>query len=126
MSRKNSELDFNIPLTSELEEHDEKQPPENSNIDIMCAKIEQAQAKNLNLFTQNLANLLNMFLNRLEEANKYKSIPVTDAQTSNHSGVKAIVNNGYSHGFLSKTIVNNVDENNLKKVHQIPLAVKDV
>ena len=58
----------------------EKQATEGNNIDIMCAKLGQQQVENLNLLTQNLANHLNVFLNRLEEANKDKSIPVTDAK----------------------------------------------
>ena len=84
MSSENSEPDINIPLTSEPEEHDLKQTPENSNIDIMFAKLRQQQIENLNLFTQNLANHLNMFLNRLEEANKDKSIPVINAESNKH------------------------------------------
>ena len=59
----------------------------------MWAKIGQQQVENLNLFTQKLANLLNKFLNRLEEANKGKSISVTDAETSKYSCSKIIANN---------------------------------
>ena len=82
MFTENSEPDLNIPLTSEPE----KQATEGNNIDIMCAKLGQQQVENLNLLTQNLANHLNVFLNRLEEANKDKSIPVTDAKpVSNHA-----------------------------------------
>ena len=72
-------------MTSEEKRHDQNQSPENNNIDIMCAKTGQQQIEDLNLFTQNLANHLNMFLSSLEEANKEKPIPVTDAETSKHS-----------------------------------------
>ena len=73
MSTQNSELDFSITLTPEQQnKHDQKQVSENNNINIMFANIAQQQADNLNVFTQDLANLFNMFLNRLGEANKNK------------------------------------------------------
>ena len=123
MSTENSEPDLNIPLTSEPE----KQSPENSNFDIMCAKFGQQQDKNLNLFTQNLANHLSIFLNRLEETNKDKSITVADAKTSNYSCSMVIANNEDIQGSLSKAIPNNAngDENNDKKANKQSLAVKD-
>lgn len=66
LSTQNSELDFSITLTSEQQnKHDQKQVSENNNINIMFANIAQQQADNLNVFTQNLANLFNTFLNRL-------------------------------------------------------------
>lgn len=66
LSTQNSELDFSITLTSEQQnKHDQKQISENNNINIMFANIAQQQADNLNVFTQNLANLFNTFLNRL-------------------------------------------------------------
>lgn len=43
MSKENLEPDFNIPLTSKPDKDDQKQAPENNNIDIMCAKIGQQQ-----------------------------------------------------------------------------------
>ena len=97
----------------------------NKNIDIMCAKLEHQQVENMNLFTQNLANHLTMFLNRLEEVNKDKSILVTDAETNKHSGFNAIANNGDTQDSLSKAITNNGDENNKKKPNKHSLAVKD-
>lgn len=66
LSTQNSELDFSITLTSEQQnKHDQKQVSENNNINIMFANIAQQQADNLDVFTQNLANLFNTFLNRL-------------------------------------------------------------
>lgn len=66
LSTQNSELDFSITLTSEQQnKHDQKQVSENNDINIMFANIAQQQADNLNVFTQNLANLFNTFLNRL-------------------------------------------------------------
>ena len=66
LSTQNSELDFSITLTSEQQnKHDQKQVSENNNINIMFANIAQQQADNLNVFTQNLANLFSTFLNRL-------------------------------------------------------------
>ena len=109
MSTENSETDFIISLTSEPEKRDQKQALENINIDIICAKIGQQQVGNLNLFTQNLAN----HLNNLEEANKDKSNPVTDAETST------------TQGSFSKTIANNGYVNNKKKAIKHHLAVKD-
>ena len=111
MSTENSEPNFNIPLTSEPEKHDQKQAPENNDTDIMFAKLGQQQVENLNLFKQNVANHLNIFLSRLEEADKDKSIPVTDAETGKHSCSKATANNG--------------DENNKKMANKHSLAVKD-
>ena len=43
MSTENLEPDFNIPLTSKADKYNQKQAPENNNIDIMCAKIGQQQ-----------------------------------------------------------------------------------
>ena len=60
----------------------------------MCANIGKQSVKNLNLFTQNLDNHFNMFLNRLEEVNKDEPNPVTNAETSKHSCSKAIADNG--------------------------------
>lgn len=48
----------------------------------MCAKIGQQQADNRNVFTQNLANHLNTFLNSLEEANKNRLTSVIEAENS--------------------------------------------
>lgn len=92
--RENSEPNFNIPLASEPEKHTQTQALENNKIDIMCAKTGQQSVKNLNLFTQNLDNHFNMFLNRLEEVNKVEPNPVTDAETSKHSCSKAIADDG--------------------------------
>ena len=84
MSTESSELDFSITLTSQPpKKHHQKQVSENNNIDVMCAKIGQQQADNLYVFMQNLANHLNMFLNRLEEANKNKLTPVVELETAN-------------------------------------------
>ena len=73
---------------------DEKRVYENNNIEIKCAKIGKQQADNLNVFTQNLANHTNRFLNRLEEANKNGFAPVAEIENSKPSCSKAIANNG--------------------------------
>ena len=58
----------------------------------MRATLWQQQVQNLNLFTKNLANHLNIFFKRLEEANNDKSIPVTNNETSKHWCSKVIAN----------------------------------
>lgn len=91
----------------------------------MRATLWQQQIQNLNLFTKNLANHLNMFFKRLEEANNDKSIPVTNNETSKHSCSKVIANNGDTQGSISKVTGNNGDENNKKKANKHTLVVKD-
>ena len=91
----------------------------------MRATLWQQQVQNLNLFTQNLANHLNVFFKRLEEANNDKSIPVTNNETSKHSCSKVIANNGDTQGSISKVTANNGDENNKKKANKHTLVVKD-
>ena len=91
----------------------------------MRATLWQQQIQNLNLFTKNLANHLNMFFKRLEEANNDKSIPVTNNETSKHSCSKVIANNGDTQGSISKVTANNGDENNKKKANKNTLVVKD-
>ena len=91
----------------------------------MRATLWQQQVQNLNLLTQNLANHLNMFFKRLEEANNDKSIPVTNNETSKHSCSKVIANNGDTQGSISKVTANNGDENNKKKANKNTLVVKD-
>ena len=91
----------------------------------MRATLWQQQIQNLNLFTKNLANHLNMFFKRLEEANNDKSIPVTNNETSKHSCSKVIANNGDTQGSISKVTANNGDENNKKKANKHTLVVKD-
>ena len=81
----------------------------------MCAKIGQQQRENWNIFTQNLANHFNMFFYRLEGTSKDKSIPVTDAETSNPSCLKATAYNRDTQGSFSKAITNNRDLNNKKE-----------
>ena len=52
------------------------------------------------MFTQDLANHLDLFLNRQDGANKDNSTPVTDAETSFHLCSKAVPNKGDTEGFL--------------------------
>ena len=90
-----------MPLAPEPEKHDKKQ----AKIDIMCAKIGQQQRENWNIFTQNLANHFNMFFYRLEGTSKDKSIPVTDAETSNPSCLKASAYNRDTQGFSLRPLL---------------------
>ena len=78
----------------------------------------------MNLFTQNLANHFSILLNRLEEPNKGKSIPVTDAETSKPSWSKAIVNNSDTQGSLSKLLLI-IEMRTKKNPNKHSLAVND-
>lgn len=79
-----------------------------NNIDTMCNILAKQQAANLNAFSENLANHLNKFLDRLEDSNKTNHTICSKAIAKNGdsqqpcTSFKAIATNGDVHSNKNK------------------------